>query len=324
MTTINALFGIYPREIGIPWHKNFYRKVVTCKRDFHRYIDTINGVASCFVSVYDINNKVTVDKVIFDLDAENLDDALNDAKEIIKRVSDIPHFTLFSGRKGFHIYVLLKPIKMRRDVAGLYVKELQNKISSGLKTVDTHLIGNISAMIRVPNTLNHGRYCTFLLPEFMQWDMEQVLQWSTEPHEPDFDYTWEYKSIDELVSDISVNKQTGSEDEFKDIEVKGVPTNKVLYQIIRPCIMEEMVRPVRGERGAKHIARMDLVSELMYLAFTPSQIFQVFKNFNMPDFDEDVTKYQIKKLFESKLKPYGCTKLMKELPCTQCGWKYWW
>lgn len=329
-TTINTLFSVFPREIGIPWDdpkKAFFRKTVTSKRGLTNYISTVNGIRSCYCSVYDTHSKVTIDKVVFDLDSTNLETALKDTIKIIKRIKD-PFLVLFSGKKGFHLYILLKPQKLRRDVAGFYIKELQQRLSKGIKTVDTHLIGNVSAMIRIPQTLNKKRYCTFLPPEFKNWDINQVLEWSMQPHELQIHGSTDYRTIEEAVGEIEVKeyKETIIPDDF--IKINGIPPLEDLHLFIRPCVLEEMIHPVRKDRGSFHMTRMSFVSELMFLGHTKKQVLDIFRlihsKYPIPDFDEETTMYQISKIFENKIKPYGCLKLKEKLTCTNCGWKYMW
>lgn len=327
--TINTLFPVFPREIGIPWDdpkRDFFRKTVTSKRGLTNYINTVNGIRNCYVSVYDANPNPIIDKIVFDVDSTNLGIALRDITKLTKRIKD-PFLVLFSGRKGFHVYILLKPQKLRRDVAGFYVKELQQRLSKGIKTVDTHLVGNISAMIRIPQTLNNKHYCTFLPPEFKKWDINQILQWSMRPQELQIHCATDYRTIEEIVGEIEV-KQYEPVTYPDGLKINGIPPIEDLHLFIRPCVLEEMLHPVRKDRGAFHITRMSLVSELMFLGHTKNQVLDVFRlihsKYPISDFDEDRTMYQISKIFENKIKPYGCVKLKEQLPCNNCGWKYMW
>ncbi|RLJ04134.1 MAG: hypothetical protein DRP18_05115, partial [Candidatus Aenigmatarchaeota archaeon] len=80
-----------------------------------------------YASVYDNNPDITLDKVVFDLDNEtNLNKTLEDTISLVNRLQEknIPYAVIFSGRKGFHIYGLLKPAKLTRDVGAYYLKSL--------------------------------------------------------------------------------------------------------------------------------------------------------------------------------------------------------
>jgi hypothetical protein len=324
---MSNLFNVFPREIGIPWESNFYRKTITSIRDLKRYISIVNGNRGCYVSLYDINDKIVLDKIVFDLDSNNLSTSLNDTKKLVRRIvkAKLPYTVLFSGRKGFHVYILLKPQKVRRDVAGFFIKEIQNNFKYGIESVDNHLVGNVSAMIRIPNTLNRNRYCTFLPVSFMGWDIDKILEWSKEQHDAVNSFTGEYRTIEDITGNLEIRKHPEGSQFGDDITLGSVPSIEMLNELIRPCVLNEMLHPVRGvERGPKHIIRIDLVSELMFLAFSKHQVLEVFRNFEMGDFSEEKTMYQINKIFDGKIKPYGCKKLRNEVKCTECGWKYWW
>ena len=192
MDNNSFLFNQFPRDVSIPniFKKgSFYRKQVTCKRDFQRYLNLMIGSSiGTYTSIYDVNESLLIDKVVFDLDSKDLDEAFVDVGILCSRLYDknISYLVIFSGKKGFHVYGLVKPIKLPRDIAGYYLANLQRSLTNGLETVDTHLIGNVSAMIRVPNTLNGSRYCTPLPFEFPKMSIEEILDYSKTQHSINF------------------------------------------------------------------------------------------------------------------------------------------
>jgi len=50
----------------------------------------------------------------------------------------------------------------------------------------------------------------------------------------------------------------------------------------------------------------------------------MIKDLDWEDFDERATKYQIKKIFEKKLKPCSNSKLCEVLGCDTNEGYYWW
>ena len=320
---ISFLYGIFPRDISLPnsFKKgSFYRKQVTCKRDFQRYLSLMSGSnISTYTSVYDTNEQVILDKIVFDLDGENLNEVFAEVDILASRLHDrnIPYLVLFSGKKGFHCYGLLKPIKLPREVAGYYLSNLQRNLITDLKTIDTHLIGNISAMIRIPNTLNDGRYCVPLPFEFRKMSIEEILDYSKTQHTINF-FPGELRTIQELSGDLKVPQKNNSE-EFKDeIKVGSIPSIEILEDLIRPCVIKEIQKSNPGT-----IARVDFVSEMMFAAFSPKQILEVIKKLDWDNFDERMTKYQISKVFERRLKPYSNSKLREAFGCNSNSY-YWW
>lgn len=324
---VEIMFRIYPMDVGIPWKEGVFRREIHNKEELNDYIKKTNGVASCYVSVYDTNKEMTLDKFVFDLDDTNISIALEDAKELVRRVR-LPWTVLFSGKKGFHVYVFLSPVKLRRDIARYYLKKVQDDLSSGLKTVDPHVKGDVSRIIRIPNTLNGGRYCTFLPPEFLTWDINQVLEWSRITHGMLVSQSdAPLKTIEELAGNVEIPDTKPTE---IDDEIGGIPSIGIIKQIIRPCIVEEMLNPVRKNRGPFHITRMNFVMEMKYHGFTQLQIFKTMKQFDFIDYDSAKTQYQIEKISEyvenSGGKPHGCKRLKEKLGdrCTRCSWVYCW
>lgn len=320
---INFLYNQYPRDISLPnsFKKgSFYRKQITCKRDFQRYLSLMSGSnTSTYTSVYDTSDKPLIDKFVFDLDGEDLNEVFAEVDILASRLHDrnISYLVIFSGKKGFHVYGLLKSSKLPRDIAGYYLGNLQRNLIDGLKTVDTHLVGNVSAMIRIPNTLNDGRYCCPLPFEFRKMSIEEILDYSKTQHSINF-FPGELQTIQELASDFKVPQKNESE-EFKDeIKVGSIPSMDILEELIRPCVIKEIQKSNPGS-----VARLDFVSEMMFAAFTPKQILEVIKNLNWDNFNERQTEYQISKVFERRLKPYSNSKLKEAFGCDSKSY-YWW
>ena len=320
---VNFLFNRFPRDISLPnsFKKgSFYRKQVTCQRDFQRYLTLMSGSSTgTYTSVYDTNEKVLIDKIVFDMDSKNLNEVFAEVDIICSRLHDrnMPYSVVFSGKKGFHIWSLLKPSKLPRDVAGYYLGNLHRSLTNNLKSVDMHLIGNVSAMIRVPNTLHDGRYCCPLPFEFRKMTITEILDWSRVQHTLNF-FPGELKTIEELSGDFKFQKRDNTE-EFKDeIKVGSIPSMEILEDLIRPCVFKEIKKP-----NPCAIARLDFVSEMMFLSFQPRQILEIIRRVEWEDFDERQTEYQIRKIFEKRLKPYSNSKLKEAFGCNSNSY-YWW
>lgn len=320
---VEFLFSVYPRDISLPnsFKKNsFYRKQVTCQRDFQRYLTLMSGSSvGVFTSVYDINEEVVIDKIVFDMDSKDLNEVFTEVDILCSRLQDrnMPYGVVFSGKKGAHIYGLLRPVKLQREVASYYLGNLHRSLINNLKTIDTHLIGNVSAMIRIPNTLNGKIYCTPLPFEFRKMSITEILDYSKTQHTLNF-FPGELQSIEELSGDFKFQKRENTE-EFKDeIKVGSIPSIEILEELIRPCVIKEIQKSNPGT-----VARVDFVSEMTFLSFSPKQILDVIKQLNWDNFDERQTEYQIRKIFERKLKPYSNSKLKETFGCESNSF-YWW
>jgi len=327
---VDFLFSIFPREIGIPnpLQKNsFYRREINSSRELHRYLVLMTGSnKGVYVSLYDTNVEVTIDKFVFDLDCKtNLNKALEDTIVLVERLKkkSIPCSVIFSGSKGFHVYGLLKPKKLSRDIATYYLAHLQRDLSKGIETVDAHLIGDLRRMIRVPNTMNNNHYCAPLPTNFQKMTLEEILNYSTRIRTRTLHFTRGIlKSIPELVNiDFSqrISNETQSIAPQDTMSISSVPDMEILKELVRPCVFEAVTKP-----NPPHIVRLDLVSELMFLGFSEDQVLEIIKDLDWEDFDERATKYQIKKIFEKKLKPCSNSKLCEVLGCDTNEGYYWW
>ena len=316
------LFNIFPRDIMLPNTKrkgSYYRRQVKNEDQFTKYITLMNGSGmNTYTSIYDSTEKPVVDKVVFDLDGTDLSIVLNDAIILTKNLQEkkIPFSVVFSGGKGFHIYGLLKPFEMSRDMASYYLLNLEKLLSKDIKTVDTHLIGNVSAIIRVPNTTNKGRYCSPLPPDFDKMNIEGILDWSKSEHSFIFS-NGELRTIQELTGDLKFERKE-VEEVVDSIKSDLIPSIEILKELIRPCIFNEI-----RKSNPIVMARIDFVSEMRFLSFTPRQILDVIRLFNWDNFDEEMTKYQIRRVFEKRLKPYSNSKINEILGCKENDY-YWW
>jgi len=324
---LDTLYGIFPRDVSVPdGNGNLPRKTIYTRHSFYNHIETLNACGHhCYTSVYDTRDDITIDKVVFDIDSSNLNKSLKEAKILHQRLSEFPHLIVFSGTKGFHIYCFFKPKILSREMGSYFIQTFQEKYQSGLKTVDPHLIGNVSAMIRVPNTINKGRYCTYISSKrFQSMSIDDILEESKGQHRGRIDFTLSYKSITDLIDGNDPIIKEPSNFFFTD-KVSDIPNLEILHHLIRPCIMKEMLKPDRGqERGPRHVTRLNFVSEMLHLNFSKEQIFETIKLFNMGDFNEEKTWYQISKICDNRTKPYGCIKLRESISCSKCGWRYWW
>ncbi len=321
-TTTHTLFFYYPRTAGIP---QLYK--LRNEKELEKYIATHNGTPrGCHVSLYDITRRPTIDKLLFDFDSKNLFSAYEEVCCFVSelRKKKLPFIPVFSGRKGFHVYVMLNPIELDCDsaMAVLRIAQLSligNGNSSEYKTVDPHKIGAVRTMIRIPNTLNGSRFCVYLPSWFDELKLSEIVKLSSEPRYYSYD-----THCDKSVLDVANVNKDEIPDFTCDLEppakpAPAIPKFEDLVDLIRPCIFYEVQKfePL-------HAVRVEFVSELMWLGHTPQQIFNIIKTLKWSDFDPRVTMYHIDYIFRRRIAPYSCRKLREFVKCTKCGWKYWW
>ena len=324
LTTI-TLFPIYPRRVGIPSY------TVHNERQFEQYILKYNGTnIGCHVSVYDCNSRVVIDKVVFDFDGgkngEKLKEAFEEVKEFVSKLHthNFAFIPVFSGNRGFHIYVLLQPLEMDSDIARLLLKQVHNDFAGEYNFVDKQKFGVVHAMFRVPNTINmKGKlWCCYLPHNFVNWTLKEVLEFAKQPHITNYKFNGKrYPLITDLanITADEIKEELKVVEDFELVPPK-IPPLHLLKDLIRPCVFETLTT----NSEPPHFVRLSLVTELKHLGYTPKQVFEICQKIGWSDFDPNVTAYQIKDIYERKLLPPSCKTLKRYVKCTNCGWKYFW
>lgn len=313
-TTI-LLFSRFPREVGDPW-----RILVRNVREMERFVATRNGVRDVYVSIYAFD--LVIDKVWVEFDSEDLNKALLEAKELASRLrkSKLPFIPVFSGRKGFHFYILLKPWRSPSvETAKALLLDFQENLTDGLETVDRHGFGDVRRMVRVPNTLNGSRYCTYLPLEFVRWEMGDILKYAERRHNHEYALRIEKSILD--LSSLRPNPTDvgcGLRNKTK-LPANGNGTYEFLVNIVRPCIAESAV-----SSNPPHIVRVDLVSELIWLGYGPEEVCSFISGLKWEDYDPNITRYHVQQIASHRYLPVSCRKLRWYVNCTQCGWRYFW
>ena len=212
---IEQVYGGMPREFARP-----QRQVVDSTDELVALVDQYNGLSDCFVSAHAFAggktsyDEVVINKSVFDFDGEW--GALVRAHEYLEE-RDVAHFVVFSGSDGSgHLYVLVKPTRHQQSLeyfqrnvlidriglrscksCGNEVDRRDNSVVApwhcpvcdDLRTrgdtrlaVDSNLVGDITTMIRIPNTWNPGaeRFCVPLRPEEVTDDPAAVAELAAE------------------------------------------------------------------------------------------------------------------------------------------------
>ena len=302
------LFTTFPREVST------YRLLVKDMQELNNYVRMTNGHDNVFVSLYDLNYN-DVNKVFFDLDSAEVKQSYNDAVKLTDRLrqDNVDYVVGFSGRKGFHVYAIIKPLKLPPASLKSTLRHIQEYYADGIKTADTHVFGDIRRMVRYPNTLNRDSYSTPLPPDFSNLTLKEILLRAKNPYN---DVTYEVVPKD-MSSFISTKEY-----EYKQIDIDRFnppPSLKLLKPLIRPCIYEAI-----QEKEPRHFIRVDFVLELMFMGYSEEAVFDVIKDLHWRDFNEKITKYQIHNVFMHKYLPPSCKHLEAYVRCTHCGWRYFW
>jgi hypothetical protein len=98
------LFDTFPREVGNP-----FRRIVHREKEFLQFIEQNDGRGPVFVNIYGLEKEV--DKLFYDFDEPF---AFEFVSKFAKWLyyNNIAFIPIITGRKGYHIYVLVYPEKL--------------------------------------------------------------------------------------------------------------------------------------------------------------------------------------------------------------------
>lgn len=316
-----VLFPSFPREYGR------YRQLVYTSEEMLKLAKRDNGITDVYVGVYDKN--LNIDKVVWDIDsgfASQLPKALEEAKNLFFVLTNqgIPSIVNFSGKKGFHVYALFEPEKMDYYTGSEIIKNIQMQFltEAKLELADNHLIGNISALIRLPNTINNSRFCVPLPDDFVNWHISDVLKFSLKKHNLDKQISYRPLIKDFYKAELFYSNPNPIEKPVALDMLGRLPENinAFLKDLIRPCIY----KLVTNLPNPPHFARVDLVTELHALGYKPEEIAQIVQNLKWIDYNKDTTMKNVEKYINYI--PFSCKRLRAMgVKCNDgCFWNYWW
>lgn len=329
-----TLFGKFPREMGVPHKISVYSW-----RDVERVVEENNGRRDIYISLYDTRSYI-IDKMMFDLDILDVELAEKFYTYLIKK-EKLPVIPLFTGKKGFHFYVLLRPKYYHdKDVAKALLRKVSFTLVDNAKMyrvveeggfeykvslLDTSVFGDLRRGARMPNTLRPPEnltYAVYLPPDFYKWSLEEILMWSKEPHY-DIEYRFTVnKTLDDLeASDVIYDYLAVPQVTYSQAEViKGASLNvngkgdlvRYLSKLIRPCILQNMLKP-----NPPYLAVLAGVIDLMWAGFTKEDNLRILSKFNWLNYNELIPHYvDIDYIYRKGLLPYKCKKLKEFGLCT--------
>lgn len=262
----------------------------------------------CFISVHPFSerNKVLgLEKLFFDFDVDNkllkgecFEEVKNFAKYLEKK-KNIKPLIVFSGNKGYHLYVWLwSTLQVDDDyfMKELYT-EMQMQLIKGLdlKTLDKNPFGDIARLARVP------------------YSIHQVSGLETQP--VDF-----FHNRIEL-SEIEVYRKYGLQKDFvkmcfnetkRKIELRKeqMNTSSKYYKgstQVRPCLKAALEKDLRGRTG--HKIRLAIACEYLNHGFSVDEVTQLFSK--QLDFgDGRKSHYFIEDTQKKDYKPFKCSSLL--------------
>lgn len=276
--------------------------------------------------------EIEISKLFFDFDGKQ--NPPIDAYDDVKKVSDyfnkfnIPHVIVYSGRKGFHLYV---PLNSTNHINGSYLKTMYRSIMIHLKTeldlttIDTS-VATPTKLCRVWYTRHpkSGRYCYPIKKSLFDKGIDEIINYSINPVKwyEDILEGKEYLTIEEYIKYFDID--------LKDNE-KGIvfattsakysdPDNEYLRELLHyPCL----INAILSIDNAIHYARFMCCIHLKNIGCDPLWVFKFFKQRQYMDVEfESVCKYQINNIFGSEYSFPSCEKIRENGLCIGNTCKY--
>lgn len=336
-----------PRSFGSP-KQVFDSNMNPVVHSKSQLIDLINknndGVHDVFVShnrfLSFVDRKpfqIEVSKIFLDFDSHlpQPSDALKELSKVIDYLDEIslPFLPLFSGSKGFHVYI---PLKEKIYTNGSFLSDLTRSVMLHLKrslkltTIDPK-VATPTKLCRVPYSV-HPRtklHCSPLSPDWIRdWDIEQIMDYARNPN------GWHanlldgkrYLTLEDFISytGINIEEEVARGREQFALGSENLtfsnPEDEFLGQLLHyPCIINSIL----GVENAVHYARFAATIQLRRLGYSPAWVFKFFKQRSYADVAyEDVCRYQINNIFSSSYSFPTCKRLQEEGLCIGKNCKY--
>ena len=333
---VEILYPSFPREIGLrpSTREYFKRELIKTKNSFYKFINEYSGSYEIFTSVYDQTK--TINKIFVDIDSyTTLQKSLETAKKVYKKATEelnLPIVPIFSGLKGFHLYILLKP-KRYSNPSDLLTSVTLDLVSNGtkdefginkiLECIDEKFIGSINTLCRIPNTERPGMntFCVPLPQNFLELTLKQIIKLSKTKRYPKYDFNgYRFCYLTDL-TDVKdkVIEQREPEEEIKSENFfpKYGDVRKYLKPLLPPCLYNEILK-----EEPSHEIRVGTTVRLLRV-LEPEQIVKIFGRLEWIDFDYRKTVYQVRKIMQKQLNCYSCKRLSiltNNRYCRNCNW----
>lgn len=302
------------------WFGNPARHYIKTKDELVKFFKANNGINPLFYSVYGVEN--IIDRVFFDFDGE---ESFEDVRRLVLYLykNNIKHTILFSGR-GFHVYVIVKKYIPKNKKATLLNFQHYIIAENQLYKVDKVVIGDISRLARIPNSINQksGLYCVYLsIDEVLNLEFKDIKKLAVRPRDY-FDESGELFDISKFDIDEESDKKeynnifNKSTNNFNIKKLSKEDFNNIV-EVFPPCI-KNFINEYDGS-GSFYKKRFDMILYLRDIGFD----LEVITNFLYTLMDENKFKKvmqeeRIDRVFNKDYSSPACNTLKIDFECVYC------
>lgn len=336
-----------PRSMGNPiqYLNSKHEPVVNSRSQLIKLINqNNNGVNDVFVSynrfLSFVDRKpfqISVNKIFTDFDShlQFPSDALIEIRKVIDYLDKIslPYLVVFSGSKGFHVYI---PLKEKIYTNGSYLSDITRSIMLHLKrnlklsTIDPS-VATPTKLCRVLYSIHPktGLHCSPLNPDWVrEWDIKEIMDYARSPNgwRTDLLDGKKHLNLEEFIdyTGIDVEEEVAHGREQFALESENLtfsnPQDEFLAQLLHyPCL----ITAILGVENAVHYARVMCVLQLRRIGYSPAWIFKMFQQRKYADVRfEDVCRYQINSVYNSDYQFPSCKTIQSNGLCIGKSCKY--
>ena len=306
-------------EVGIP-----ERILINNEQQYQDFLLKYNRRKNIYFTVYHFDKllpegkpdieSVKFDKVFFDFDEDDCYTKTITFHEYLRN-RNLKHEVLLSGR-GFHIILYLKngeKIKNKKQCLANIHNYFDNKFTLHL---DKHVIGDLSRLRRIPNTLNlkNKRYCIYLCGEDLSNGFDYIKKKAGEPNA-------EHTVFGRFAVDAEAFKDK-NDISFNGVEVLDFDynynekTGDELFDKFPPCIKEILTNTEKCHYDGRYFACLYCKS----IGLPKNVTFEIMKRYlsKMPD---DKYRNKLGHLVKHKTLQYAYSRTQDIIPSCSTNYK---
>ena len=299
--------------------KTIYYSIYSCQ-------EKTNNNCNCNQEITDWHFCNTeIDKIVFDIDNLNSLDIVKKFHSYLLK-NNLKHLILFSGQKGFHIYIFTKnynylknPKNSLLNSHNYFIKELNLKVNgNGNSDVDSHILGDVARLMRIPNTLHleSNLYCIPITTEDLILGKNYILN---KAKSQNFNFTFYGKELFDIskFDNGIINHIPPLIFKVKEKVEISIDKQKLLNEL-PPCLQNILIQPYIYWNQRFHLLKYfqdsgysDFEIESIMKIFTDGKVHPVKKTNN---WNIDIMNVQNRYLRRNK-SFFSCKKIKGEMLC---------
>lgn len=250
------------------------RLIINTEAELLNFINTYNSKLTLYYSLYGASLKLNsntccyqqqgdfhfcnsaIDKICFDIDNLN-------AISIIKKFhlyllkNNLKHLMLFSGQKGFHVYIFTKNnANLKNPKVALLNSHnyLIHQIKLNKDDVDNHILGDISRLMRIPNTMHLGSklYCIPVTTEDLIAGKSYILN---KAKQQNFNFAFYGTELFDISTQDSQRIEHQIINSYPEIKVEVSIDKQKMLDELPECIQNLLLMPYLNYRQRFYVIR---------------------------------------------------------------------